>query len=136
MLTNYTIASDGRFKAAFSGAGSGNALASYGTDQYVVQYNSELGLPWRDPAPYMRVSYPFFHADRIHTPTLFMGGDRDYNVPIAGGEQMYTALRTLGVPTQLVVYPDQHHELGRPSFYKDRLERTAAWFDHYLQPAR
>ena len=64
---------------------------------------------------------------------LFMGGDRDFNVPIAGGEQMYTALRTLGVPTQLVVYPDQHHELGRPSFYKDRLERTAAWFDHTVE---
>ena len=100
-----------------------------------MQYNNELGLPWRDPAPYMRVSEPFFHADRIHTPTLFMGGDRDFNVPIAGGEQMYTALRTLGVPTQLVVYPDQHHEIGRPSFYTDRLARTAAWFDHYLKPA-
>jgi len=135
ILTDSAIASDGRFKAAFSGAGAGNALASYGTDQYVVQYNSELGLPWRDRAPYMRVSEPFFHADRIHTPTLFMGGDRDFNVPIAGGEQMYTALRTLGVPTQLVVYPDQHHGLSRPSFYKDRLERTAAWFDHYLKPA-
>ena len=135
MLTNYTIATDGRFRTAFSGAGGVNALASYGTDQYVMQYNSELGLPWRDPAPYMKVSYPFFQADRIHTPTLFMGGDRDFNVPISGGEQMYTALRTLGVPTQLVVYPDQHHEFGRPSFYKDRLERTAAWFDHYLKPA-
>ena len=136
ILTDSAIASDGRFKAAFSGAGGVNALASYGTDQYVMQYNSELGLPWRDPVPYVRVSYPFLHADRIHTPTLFMGGDRDFNVPIAGGEQMYTALRTLGVPTQLVVYPDQHHEFGRPSFYKDRLERTAAWFDHYLKPGR
>ena len=48
----------------------------------------------------MRVSYPFLHADRIHTPTLFLGGQSDFNVPIIGGEQMYQGLRTLGVPTQ------------------------------------
>jgi dipeptidyl aminopeptidase/acylaminoacyl peptidase len=49
---------------------------------------------------------------------------------------MYAALRTLGVPTQLVIYPDQFHELTRPSFYKDRLERELAWFDRYLKPLR
>ena len=43
----------------------------------------------------MKVSYPFFHADRIKTPTLFMGGEKDFNVPIVGGEQMYQALRSL-----------------------------------------
>ncbi len=136
ILTDATIARDGRFKAALSGAGTGNMLGSYGTDQYVLWYNAELGPPWRDPELWMKVSYPLFHADRIHTPTLFMGGDRDFNVPITGSEQMYVALRTLGVPTQLVVYPGQHHEIERPSFYLDRLERTAAWFGKYLQPGR
>ena len=136
MLTDYTIASDTRFKAAMAGAGTGNALAMYGTDQYVLWYNEELGLPWRDATPWLKVSYPLFHADRIKTPTLFMGGDADFNVPIAGGEQMYVALRTQGVPTELVVYPDQHHEISVPSLYKDRWERTIAWFDRYLKPAR
>ena len=136
ILTDATIARDGRFKAALSGAGTGNMLGSYGTDQYVLWYNAELGPPWKDPELWMKVSYPLFHADRIHTPTLFMGGDRDFNVPIAGSEQMYVALRTLGVPTELVVYPDQHHEIERPSFYLDRLNRTAAWFGKYLQPGR
>jgi dipeptidyl aminopeptidase/acylaminoacyl peptidase len=136
MLTDYTIASDGRFKAAFSGGGTGNPLAIYGTDQYVLWYNEELGPPWRNPELWLKISYPLLHADRIHTPTLFMGGEKDFNVPIAGGEQMYVALRTLGVPTQLIIYPDQFHEIVRPSYYKDRLERTAAWFAKYLQPAR
>jgi dipeptidyl aminopeptidase/acylaminoacyl peptidase len=135
MLTNYTIASDTRFKAGMAGAGTGNVLALYGTEQYVLWYNAELGYPWRNPALWMKVSYPFFHADRIRTPTLFMGGDRDYNVPIAGAEQMYTALRTLGVPTELVVYPDQSHELAHPSYLKDRFERTIAWYDRFLKPA-
>ena len=135
ILTDYTIASDQRFKAAVSGAGSGNQLSMYGSSEYIVETEAELGSPWRNPELWVKLSYPFFHADRIHTPTLFMGGDRDFNVPIVGGEQMYQALRTLGVPTELVVYPDQNHEITRPSFLRDRYDRTAAWFGKYLQPA-
>jgi dipeptidyl aminopeptidase/acylaminoacyl peptidase len=136
ILTDYTIASDGRFKAAISGAGSANQLATYGSDEYVLQYNNELGPPWKDTALWLKVSYPFFHADRIHTPTLFLGGDKDFNVPIIGGEQMYQSLRTLGVPAQLVVYPGQHHVFTRPSFVKDLAERMSAWLDRYVPPAR
>ena len=83
---------------------------------------------------WLRVSYPFLHADRINTPTLFLGGDKDFNVPVAGGEQMYEALRTLGIPTQLVVYPGQFHLLTRPSYIKDCVRRYIAWFDRYLAP--
>ncbi len=136
LLTDYTIASDRRFKAAASGAGSANQISMYGMDQYVLQYNAELGPPWQHPDLWLKVSYPFFHADRIHTPTLFMGGDKDFNVPIAGGEQLYEALRTLGVPTQLVVYPGEFHEFKRPSFLVDRLQRVTAWFNEYLTAPR
>ncbi len=136
MLTDYTIASDARFQAAVSGAGSANQLAMYGSSEYVVENEAELGSPWRNTELWLKLSYPFFHAERIHTPTLFMGGDKDFNVPIVGSEQMYQALRILGTPTELIVYPDQNHELTRPSFLKDRYDRTAAWFGKYLQPAR
>ena len=133
ILTDYTIASDTRFKAAISGAGSANQTAMYGADEYIVQYNAELGPPWRNTALWMKVSYPFFHADRIKTPTLFLGGEKDFNVPLAGGEQMYQALRTLGVPTQLVVYPGEYHVLTRPSFLVDRSQRFLAWMGKYLK---
>jgi len=133
ILTDYTIASDPRFRAAASGAGSANQLSMYGADQYILQYNAELGPPWRDTALWLKVSYPFFHADRIHTPTLFMGGTKDFNVPVAGGEQMFEALRTLGVPTELIVYPGEAHGLKRPSFLVDRVQRVSAWFDRYLR---
>jgi dipeptidyl aminopeptidase/acylaminoacyl peptidase len=132
ILTNYTIASDRRFKVAISGAGSGNQLSTYGSDEYILEYNNELGPPWSNTALWLKLSYPFFHAERIHTPTLFLGGAKDFNVPIIGGEQMYQALRTLGVPTQLVVYPGQHHIFTRPSFLKDLAERTSAWIDRYI----
>jgi dipeptidyl aminopeptidase/acylaminoacyl peptidase len=137
ILTDYLIASDTRFKAAISGAGSANQLAMYGADEYILQYNAELQPPWAATPLWLKVSYPFFHADRIKTPTLFLGGNKDFNVPIAGGEQMYAALRTLGVPAQLIVYPGQYHLLTRPSYIKDRLQRYLAWFDRYLAvPAR
>ena len=132
MLTDYTIGSNTRFAAAVSGAGTANPFALYAADQYYIQYNKELGDPWRNPDLYIKLAYPLLHADRIRTPTLFMGGDKDFNVPIVGGEQMYLALRTLGVPAQLIVYPGQYHTLTRPSFLKDRLERMTAWYRHYL----
>ncbi len=133
ILTDYTIATTTRFAAAVSGAGSALQLSMYGVDQYVTQYEQELGLPWKNPEAWLKVSYPFLHADRITTPTLFMGGESDFNVPIVGGEQMYQALRTLGVPTQLVIYPKQFHGLTVPSYRVDRLERYAAWFDRYTK---
>ena len=107
----------------------------YGSDEYILQYNAEMGPPWRTLDRWLRVSYPFLHADRIKTPTLFLGGDKDFNVPIGGGEQMYAALRTLGVPAQLVVYPGQFHTLQRPSYIKDCEQRYVAWFGRYLAPA-
>ncbi len=79
------------------------------------------------------MSYPFFHADRIKTPTLFLCGEKDFNVPLLGSEQMYQALRSLGVDTQLVIYPTQFHGITTPSYRKDRLERYLAWYDKYLK---
>jgi dipeptidyl aminopeptidase/acylaminoacyl peptidase len=133
ILTDYTIATDTRFKAAVSGAGSALQLTMYGTDQYITQYEEEIGLPWKARDLWLKISYPFFQADRIKTPTLFMGGEKDFNVPVIGGEQMYQALRTQGIDTQLVVYPGQFHGLTVPSYQRDRLERFLAWFDKYLK---
>ena len=136
ILTDYTIATDTRFKAAISGAGSANQISMFGSDQYALQYVNEIGAPWKNPELWVKISYPFFHADRIRTPTLFMGGEKDFNVPIGGGEQMYQALRTLGVPTELVVYPGQYHIFTRPSYIQDRIVRFLDWFDRFLKPAR
>jgi dipeptidyl aminopeptidase/acylaminoacyl peptidase len=133
ILTNYTIATDGRFKAAISGAGSSNQISMYGTDQYITQYETELGPPWKSQDVWIKVSYPFFHADRIKTPTLFMCGEKDFNVPLLGSEQMYQALKSLNVDTELVIYPNQFHGITTPSYKKDRLERYLAWYDKYLK---
>ena len=136
ILTDYTIATTTRFKAATSGAGSALQASLYGVDQYIYQYDNELGPPWKNQALYEKLSYPFWHADRIKTPTLFLGGENDNNVPIVGGEQMYQALRSLGVDTQLIVYPNSNHGITVPSYQKDRLERYLAWYAKYLRPVQ
>jgi dipeptidyl aminopeptidase/acylaminoacyl peptidase len=137
ILTDYMIASDTRFKAATSGAGTAFTVAFYGTDQYIIQYDHEIGPPWNPKAweTYVKISYPFLHADHIKTPTLFLGGERDFNVPVQGGQQMYQALRSLGIDTQLVIYPNENHGIQRPSYIRDRLERYLGWYDKYLKKA-
>ena len=132
ILTDYMIASTTRFKAASSGAGTGNLLGMYGVDQYILQYDNELGPPWKNVEPYLKLSYPFLHADRIKTPTMFMGGDKDFNVTLVGGEQMYQALKSVGTPAELVVYPGQFHGFTRPSYIRDRYTRWFGWYDKYL----
>src|SRR5690349_15827000 len=135
ILTDYLIATDTRFKGATSGAGTAFTVAFYGTDQYIIQYDYEIGPPWNPKAweTYVKISYPFLHADRIQTPTLFMGGERDFNVPVQGSQQMYQALRSLGIDTQLIIYPNENHGIQRPSYQRDRMERYLAWYDKYVK---
>lgn len=133
ILTNVVITKDSRFKAATSGASIGNALAGYGTDMYVREYEAELGTPWKNLDNYLRNAYPLLHADRIRTPTLFLCGEADFNVPLLNSEQMYQALRSTGTDTQLIIYPGQHHGLSKPSYLKDRMQRYLGWFGKYLR---
>ncbi len=137
ILTDYLIASDTRFKAATSGAGTAFTVSYYGTDHYISQYDNEIGPPWNPKSweIYQKLAYPFLHADRIKTPTLFLCGEKDFNVPVSGSEQMYQALRSLGVETQLVIYPNENHGIQRPSYARDRYERYLSWYDKYLKKA-
>ena len=130
--TDFIIGQTTRFKATISGAGEALNTALYGHDQYQKDYETELGRPWENQALWDKLS-PFYKVAKITTPTLFMGGNIDWNVPIVGGEQMYQALKSLGRETELVVYPDEYHEFKTPSHMKDRLERYLAWYGHYVK---
>ena len=132
MSTDFIIAQTTRFKAAISGAGIALMTSGYGHDQYIRDYDSELGRPWENKTVWEKIS-PYYRVNNITTPTLFMGGDVDWNVPIIGGEQMYQALKSLGRTTELVVYPGESHGFTTPSHIKDRLERYLAWYAHYVK---
>ena len=133
ILTNYTIATDKRFKAAVSGAGGSLMLSFYGTDQYISQYEPELGKPWENLQKWLDVSYPFFKVKEIKTPTLFMASQADFNVPVVGAEQMYQAFKSVGIPTQLIIYPNQNHGIRVPSYLVHRLNSHLDWFKKYLK---
>jgi hypothetical protein len=62
----------------------------------------------------------------------FMGGDKDFNLPLAGGEQLYQALKSVDTPAELVVCPGEFHTFTRPSFIKDRYQRWFEWYDKYV----
>jgi len=129
-MTNIVITETDRFAAAASGAGHAHLIANYGHDIYQKWYNWEFGPPTESPELYDRLS-PLLRADRVTTPTIFLGGREDWNVPVLSAELFYQTLKTLGVDTKLVVYPDSHHGGWDERYEKDYLERVVAWFDNY-----
>jgi dipeptidyl aminopeptidase/acylaminoacyl peptidase len=135
MLTNYVITTTDRFGAAVSGAGGGLWVAHYGHDMYQRWFEAELGLPWENRGLWERLS-PWNRVERIATPTMWVCGEEDWNVPVLGSEHMYIAAKRLGLEALLVVYPGEDHSIDQPAHVKDRYERYLAWFDRHLKPLR
>jgi len=137
ILTNYVITQTDRFGGAITGASEVLYIANYGHDHYQRQWEAELGLPWEgdNREAWERIS-PFNRVQHIVTPTLIMGGEHDWNVPILNSEQLYQALRRRGVETELVVYPEESHGIRMPSYQVDRYERYLAWYDRYVKRGR
>ena len=133
MMTNHVITKTDRFKAAITGASATLYMANYGHDEYQRWWEEELGLPWLEEnrEKWDRLS-PFFRLGNVTTPTLIVGGEHDWNVPIINSEQLFIALKRQGVPTELVVYPEEHHSLSVPSYEKDLFERYFRWFETYI----
>ena len=131
-MTNVVITQTNLFKAAASGAGESLIEANFGHDIYQKWYMWELGVPWENREKYDVVS-PFLRAGNIETPTLFLGGRLDWNVPILNSELLYQAMVIREIDTQLVVYPGVHHGGWPEEYDKDYLRRIVAWFDQYLE---
>ncbi len=131
-MTNTVITRTTRFKAAASGAGHSYIAANFGHDIYQKWYNWELGVPWENREKYDALS-PLLKAGQVTTPTIFLGGRDDWNVPVLNAELFYQSLRRRDIDSQLVVYPDTHHGDWSAEFEKDYAERVLGWFDKYLK---
>ncbi len=131
-LTNVVITKTDRFAGAVSGASVGWYPTTYGHDPYQLWWNTEFGPPWKNRDLWDSVS-PFMDVENITTPTLFIGGEKDWNQPIIHSEQMYQAMKQLGREASLVVYPDAHHGIRRPVYQQDLLRRFVDWFDKYVK---
>ncbi len=132
ILTNYVITKSTRFSGAVSGASEVNHRANYGHDIYQNEWEVELGLPWVNIEDWEAIN-PFNDLGKVTTPTLVIGGQLDWNVPILNSEQLYQVLKRRGIDTKLVVYPGEYHGINRPSFVRDRYERFIDWFDQYVK---
>ncbi len=132
-MTNWVISQTRRFKAAVASASVSNLISFYGTSLYTDLIEAEFrGLPW-DNYPMLWQWSPLAHVRGVTTPTLFLHGENDHDVPITQAEEMYTALRKQGVPATLVRYPDEGHGIRQPHHVADYNRRMLEWFDRHLK---
>ncbi len=135
MLTNHVITKTDRFKAAITGASATLYVVNYGHDQYQRWWEYELGLPWEsDSRELWEKLSPFNRVEKVVTPTLIVGGEKDWNVPIINSEQLFLALKRLGRTAELVVYPGEYHGIDTPTHQQDLFQRYLAWWAEYLKP--
>ena len=132
-LTNHVITKTDRFKAAISGASETLVVANYGHDMWQRLWDEDPGLPWLEGTQetWKKVS-PFYRLDRVTTPTLAVGGEDDWNMPILNAEQLYLVLRKRGIPTKLIVYPGEGHSLSVPSYERHLYEHYFDWLNEHV----
>jgi dipeptidyl aminopeptidase/acylaminoacyl peptidase len=122
-----------RFKALVSHAGVYNLESMYGATEELWFPEWEFkGTPWSNPAMYARWS-PHKFARSFNTPTLVTAGELDYRVPYTESLQLFTALQRQGVPSKLILYPDEGHWILKPQNSKFWYENVVGWFDKYLK---
>ena len=132
-MSMWAVTQTTRFKAAVAGAGIVNWQSYYGQnriDQWMLPFFG--ASVYDDPAVYAKSS-PITFIKNVKTPTLVLHGDRDSEVPTPQGYEFWHALKTLGVPTQLVVYENEGHAVSQPAHLKDIQVRSVEWFDRYLK---
>jgi dipeptidyl aminopeptidase/acylaminoacyl peptidase len=135
-LVNWVSTQTDRFAAAITQRSTCNRHNLFGTSDMVWSYSEWefRGLPWDDPDFYYDRS-PISFVDRVKTPMLVMHSERDLRCPFEQSEQWFTALRYVGVPTELLFFPEESHNLsrsGRPDRRVERLRRMLNWFDRWL----
>jgi dipeptidyl aminopeptidase/acylaminoacyl peptidase len=136
LLTNWVIGHTDRFAAAVAQRDIANwADWWYAADFTFFQENWFKHPPFDDPEDYRKRS-PITYVKNVKTPTMFVLGDADSRTPAeAGGDQMFRALKYRKIPTAMVRFPGESHELsrsGKPWHRVERLQHIVNWFDIYL----
>ena len=132
-MTMWTVTQTDRFRAAVAGAGIANWQSYYGQNligQWMIPFFG--ASVYDDPAVYEKSS-PIRFIKNVKTPTLVTVGERDAECPASQSYEFWHALKTLGVPTKLIIYPGEGHMFIEPKHQVDRLEQTVSWFDKYLK---
>ncbi len=131
-MSGWIIGHTNRFKCAAYGAGLSNAVSYWGNADIVAQRERlHGGTPW-DARKMFDEQSPLTYLTNAKTPTLIFHGEKDERVPLGQSQESYRTLKRLGVPTQLVIYPDQGHGILVPSYQLDKMRREFAWIEKYV----
>lgn len=130
IMTNWAVGHTDRFRAAVSEHGMWDYVSAFGTDDCHLWWQDDLGVPWQNPETYYRIS-PMSGLANIRTPLLITAGEHDWRCPLNQAEELYVALKKRGVPTELIIYPGEHHAITRPARAIDRLKRIDDWLARY-----
>jgi dipeptidyl aminopeptidase/acylaminoacyl peptidase len=132
-MTMWAVTQTNRFRAGVSGAGLANFQSYYGEnkiDEWMIPYFGST--VYDDPLVYAKSS-PITYIKNAKTPTLVVVGDRDGECPSPQSYEFWHALKTLGVPTQFVIYENEGHEFANPAHSRDVIDRSISWFNQYLK---
>ena len=134
-LVDKLITMTDRFKVASSGAGIANWISLYGqTDNTSFRRTWFGGTPWRKDAPFALFwdNSPIKDVANVKTPTLFFAGESDTRVPKEQSVEMFRALKSLGVPTQLLIAPNEGHQWGALHHVLRKANLELEWFEKYV----
>jgi len=133
-LVNWIAGHTDRFKALVSHDGLFDLAAMYGSTEELWFVEWEFGGPyWKNPELYDRWT-PSNHVARFKTPTLVVHGEQDHRVPLEQGLAMFTALQRQGVPSRLVVFPDENHWVLKPANSARWYREVLDWLDRWSKP--
>ena len=125
-MMNWFLGHTDRFKAIVTHAGVFNLTSMYGVTEELWFPEWDLGgMPWTNPESYAKWS-PHTYAKAFKTPTLVTHGEIDYRVPVGEGLQLFTTLQRQGVPSRLLVFPDEGHWINKP-------QNSALWYHTFLE---
>jgi dipeptidyl aminopeptidase/acylaminoacyl peptidase len=133
-MTNWTITQTQRFKAAVAISSISNFISGWGTNENYLWFESDLEfIPYDDYERAWSFS-PLKYVKNCKTPTLFINGAWDFNTSLGQAEEMYMALKRLGLDAVLAIYPNDGHGVNlQPAHTYDYYERSVRWFDKYLK---
>ncbi|WP_458189911.1 S9 family peptidase [Haladaptatus sp. NG-WS-4] len=128
ITTGFLVTSTDRFAAAAAEHGIYDLRSCYGTDDAHKWWENDFGLPWENPEAYDAAS-SITDVGNVETPLLITAGGEDWRCPPSQSEQLYVSVKKRGVPAKLVVYPDEHHNIGDPDRAVHRLDQLTEWFE-------
>jgi dipeptidyl aminopeptidase/acylaminoacyl peptidase len=135
-MVDWMATHTGRFKALISHAGVYDKVSMYGgTEELWFEEHDMQGTPWTNPESYHKWSPSSYAGDlgKYRTPTLVICGELDYRVPYTQSLQFFTALQRQGVPSKLIVYPDEGHWILKPQNSRFWYQAFFQWLATYLK---